>query len=105
MGTVKIAVLMTGAAFFRGHAVTLSATPYIHGMGVSIIALPGEVSRRMAVHTSRVPQDGDKRREERSISSCRRRCVPVFGGRFCRGERSGEQQRATKSKPRDHGVG
>jgi len=83
MGTVKIAVLMTGAAFFRGHAVTLSATPYIHGMGVSIIALPGKVSRRMAVHTSRVPQDGDERREERSVSICRRGSGAILRWWFC----------------------
>ena len=42
----KIVVLMTGAAFFRRHAVTLRAAAHIHGMRMPVVALPGEVSLR-----------------------------------------------------------
>ena len=70
MRVAKIVVLVTGTALLGSHAVPFGTASYIHGMGMAVITLTGKVSHRVAIHTTRVPQNWDKRREERSIPSC-----------------------------------
>jgi len=52
MSARKIMVLMTSAAFFRSHSVTLWTSPHIHGVLVSIIALPRKLPAGMTIHTA-----------------------------------------------------
>jgi hypothetical protein len=56
----EIVVLMAGAAFFRGYTVALRATPHVHGVGMAIISLPGEISSRMTIHAARMAQNRDE---------------------------------------------
>jgi branched-subunit amino acid aminotransferase/4-amino-4-deoxychorismate lyase len=85
----------TGIVYIQ---VTRGAAPHIHGVRMPVIALPGKVSGRMAVHTSRVPQDGNKGRKERSVASRRRGSGVLLRGWRCGCERLEEQQRAAESE-------
>jgi hypothetical protein len=52
----KILVLMARAALFSGNAVTLRAASHVHGVWMTVVTLPREVTARMAVHATRMPQ-------------------------------------------------
>ena len=55
MCAVEIVILVAGAAFFRGHSVTVWTSPHIHGVLVSIIALPRKIPSGVTIHAARVP--------------------------------------------------
>jgi len=59
--------LMTGTAFLRSHAVTFRPTPDVHFVRMPVVTLTRKVSVRVTVHTARMPQDGNKSCEERSL--------------------------------------
>jgi hypothetical protein len=52
----EIMVLMARAALFSGYPVTLRAASHIHGVRMTVISLPREVTARMAVHAAGMPQ-------------------------------------------------
>src|ERR1700674_160763 len=64
----KIVILMAGAAFFRREAVTIGTAADVHGVRVAVIALPGKISFRVAVHAARMVQHGDEGGEEGAIA-------------------------------------
>jgi len=59
--SLKIVVLMASAAFQSSNALAIKATPDVHRMPVSVVALPGKVSAGMAIHATRMPQHGNDR--------------------------------------------
>src|SRR5215469_9149107 len=70
MQAFKIVVLMTTAALERDDAVAFRATADVHGVPVTIVALPRKVSARVAVHAARMLQhreNGLKCRHGRNI--------------------------------------
>jgi len=56
VGAGKIVVLMAGAAFFSSNTVTLRAPSHVHGVRMTVVSLPREVTARMAVHATRMAQ-------------------------------------------------
>jgi len=56
MRSGKIVVLMAGVALFSGYTVTLRSPSHVHGVRMTIIALPWEVTEHMAVHAAGMPQ-------------------------------------------------
>src|SRR5205823_3988625 len=63
----EIMVLMAGAALFRGHTVAVGAAPHVHGMRMTVISLPREVTLRMAIHTARIAQDRNEGGKQSTI--------------------------------------
>jgi hypothetical protein len=49
-------VLMAGAALFSGHTMTFRASSHVHRVRMTVIALPREVTARVAVHAAGMPQ-------------------------------------------------
>lgn len=79
----KIMVLMAGAAFHPGDALSIHTAPDVHRVPVSIVSLPGKISAGMAIHTTPMPEhrhDRFKRRRGRSLIACRasRQMLPIF---------------------------
>lgn len=76
MLSLKVMVLVTGAAMYPGDAVSMRTSPHIHRVPMLIVSLAGKVSVGMAIHTSRIVQhwnDGFKCADGRTIIA-RRRC-------------------------------
>src|ERR1700731_4206993 len=97
---------MTGAAFFGSHSVTVRTSTHIHGVRMSVIALPRKVSLRMTVHAARVPQHGNKRCEKRSFVACgwdstTRYPTLQSSGPFCSGYRVPESERGCEPDKSD----
>jgi hypothetical protein len=59
MFSSKIMILMTGAAFQAGDTFPIETPPDVHRVPVSVVSLPGKVSTRMAVHTTRMTKHRD----------------------------------------------
>ena len=55
MRACEIVVLVTRTASFRRNSVTVWSPSYIHGVPMSVIALPRIISLRMTIHAARVP--------------------------------------------------
>src|ERR1051326_5143979 len=60
--SLKIMVLMAGAAFHSGDALSIETAADVHRMPVSIVALPGKVSAGMAIHAAPMPEHRHDRR-------------------------------------------
>jgi hypothetical protein len=52
-------ILVTGATFNGGDAVSVETTPHIHRVLVCIVSLPRKISAGVAIHTARVMQHRD----------------------------------------------
>jgi hypothetical protein len=55
----QIVVLATAAAFDRIHAMPIRPAPDLHRMRMAIVSLTRKVSRRVAIHATRMAQDGN----------------------------------------------
>ena len=90
----KIVLLMTGVTFFRSHSKPHWAAPYVHGVRMPVITLPGIISLRMAVHAARVAQHGNKCSEQRSVAAGVGCSNFFLGWRFRCGYRTRKPQRS-----------
>src|SRR2546425_11418559 len=54
----EIVILVAGAALLRSYSAAFRTTTHVHGMRVAVVTLPGKVASRMAIHASRVMQNG-----------------------------------------------
>jgi hypothetical protein len=69
MQTFQIVVLMTCAALYSERAISIRAAVHLHRVPVTIVSLPRNVARRMAIHAARVMEDGDDRFKSGGSSS------------------------------------
>src|SRR5580693_1998865 len=51
----EIMVLMARTAFFRRNPMTIRTSAHVHGVPMSVVALPRIVSLRVTIHAARVP--------------------------------------------------
>jgi hypothetical protein len=56
--TCKIVVLMAGTAFHCVCSSPVRTAANVHGVRMTVVALPGKVPAGVAIHAARVPQNG-----------------------------------------------